>query len=73
MVTGGYDAGWFRAAPADRKIVACIASKVNRKVAIPPDALFCRQCHQIEIMTYVARTLAPLDKLAERREHIAEV
>jgi hypothetical protein len=31
----GYDAGWFRAALAERGVAACIPSKSNRKVAIP--------------------------------------
>jgi transposase len=46
----GYDADWFRAALADRKIIACIPSKVNRKVPIPHDAALYRQRHKIEIM-----------------------
>ena len=46
----GYDADWFRAALADRKIVACIPSKVNRKRPIPHDAALYRQRHKIEIM-----------------------
>jgi hypothetical protein len=32
----GYDADWFRAALAKRRIAACIPSKSNRKIAIPP-------------------------------------
>ena len=31
----GYDADWFRAALAKRRIQACIPSKSNRKIAIP--------------------------------------
>ena len=31
----GYDADWFRAALAERKIKACIPSKSNRKITIP--------------------------------------
>ena len=46
----GYDADWFRAALADRKIAACIPSEVNRKVPIPRDAAPYRQRHKIEIM-----------------------
>ena len=46
----GYDANWFRAAPADRKIAACIPSKANRKVPIPHDTVLYRQRHKIEIM-----------------------
>ena len=33
----GYDANWFREALAIRKIIACIPSKSNRKIAIPHD------------------------------------
>ena len=39
----GYDADWFRAALAGRKIAACIQSKVNRKVPIPHDTALYRQ------------------------------
>jgi len=46
----GYDADWFRAALADRKITACIPSKVNRKVPIPHDPTLYRQRYKIEIM-----------------------
>lgn len=46
----GYDADWFRAALADRKITACIPSKVNRKLPIPHDPALYRQRHKIEIM-----------------------
>lgn len=46
----GYDADWFRAALADRKIAACIPSKVNRKIPIPHDTTLYRQRHKIEIM-----------------------
>jgi transposase len=46
----GYDADWFRTALADRKITACIPSKVNRKVTIPHDAALYRQRHKIENM-----------------------
>ena len=35
----GYDADWFRAALAKRRVAACIPSKSNRKLAIPYDAL----------------------------------
>ena len=38
----GYDADWFRAALAKRKITACIPSKANRKVPIPYDTAFYR-------------------------------
>ena len=46
----GYDADWFRAALAERKIVACIPSKANRRVPIPHDAALYRHRHKIEIM-----------------------
>ncbi len=46
----GYDADWFRAALADRRISACIPSKANRKVPIPHDAASIVTRHKIEIM-----------------------
>ena len=46
----GYDADWFRAALADRKITACIPSKTNRNSPIPHNAKLYRQRHKIEIM-----------------------
>ena len=46
----GYDADWFRAALAKRRIVACIPSKSNRKTAIPYDAVLYKQRHKIENM-----------------------
>ena len=46
----GYDADWFRAALAKRRITACIPSKSNRKVAIPYDAVLYKQRHRIENM-----------------------
>ena len=46
----GYDADWFRAALAERKITACIPSRKNRKVPIPHDTALYRQRHKIEIM-----------------------
>ena len=45
-----YDADWFRAALASRKIEACIPSKSNRKIAIPQDTVLYRQRHKIENM-----------------------
>jgi transposase len=45
-----YDADWFRAALAERKIIACIPSKKNRKVPIPRDTALYRQRHKVEIM-----------------------
>jgi len=44
----GYDADWFRAAMADRKISACIPSKTNRKTPIPDDPTLYRQRYKIE-------------------------
>jgi transposase len=35
LAVKGYDADWFRAALAKRRIAVCIPSKSNRKVAIP--------------------------------------
>ena len=46
----GYDADWFRDALADRKISACILSRVNRKVPIPHDPVLYKQRHKIENM-----------------------
>ena len=46
----GYDADWFRAALAKRRITACIPSKANRKTAIPHDAVLYKQRHKIENM-----------------------
>ena len=36
LADNGYDADWFRDALATRGIAACIPSKSNRKVPIPP-------------------------------------
>ena len=46
----GYDANWFREALAIRKIIACIPSKSNRKIAIPHDRKLYQQRHKVEIM-----------------------
>ena len=46
----GYDADWFRAGLAKRRITPCIPSKANRKTAIPYDALLYKQRHKIENM-----------------------
>lgn len=46
----GYDAGWFRAALAQRGITACILSKSNRKSPIHYDRTLYRQRHKIENM-----------------------
>ena len=44
----GYDADWFRAALAKRRIAACIPSKSNRKIPIPHNQGLYRQRHKIE-------------------------
>ena len=44
----GYVADWFRAALAKRRIIPCIPSKSNRKIAIPHDAVFYKERHKIE-------------------------
>ena len=46
----GYDADWFRAALAERKIEACISSRSNRKIPIPHDPVLYRKRHKIENM-----------------------
>ena len=46
----GYDADWFRADLAKRRIAACIPFKSNRKTPIPFDAALYRQRHKIEVM-----------------------
>ena len=46
----GYDADWFRTALAERGIIACIPSKVNRKAPIPHDTTLYRRRHKIENM-----------------------
>ncbi|OCJ63324.1 transposase [Agrobacterium tumefaciens] len=46
----GYDADWFRAALAERKIDACIPSRSNRKVPVPHDPVLYRKRHKIENM-----------------------
>lgn len=46
----GYDADWFRAALARKKINACIPSRGNRKQPIPHDPVLYRQRHKIENM-----------------------
>ena len=45
----GYDSNTFRAALAERGIVACIPLKKNRKAPIPYDKKLYRQLHRIEI------------------------
>jgi transposase len=46
----GYDADWFRTALAERKIIACIPSRTNRKVPITHDTVLYRKRHKIENM-----------------------
>ena len=46
----GYDADWFRRALAERGIMACIPSKLNRKNPIEHDRQLYRQRHKIENM-----------------------
>ena len=46
----GYDADWFRAALAERKMDACIPSRSNRKVPIPHDPVHYKKRHKIENM-----------------------
>ena len=81
----GYDADWFRAALAKRRILACIPSKTNRKTAIPHDALLYKQRHKIENMfgrlkdwrrIHPIRPLRPhllLGNLHRRSRHILAV
>jgi transposase len=52
----GYDADWFRAALAKRRIDACIPSKTNRKTAIPHDAVLPKQRHKIETCSDASKT-----------------
>jgi hypothetical protein len=49
-LAAAYDADWFRAGLAKRRITPCIPSKANRKTAIPYDALLYKQRHKIENM-----------------------
>ena len=81
----GYDADWFRAALAKRRITACIPSKANRKTAIPHDAVLYKQRHNIENMfgpqrlaahPHPIRPLRPyllLGNLHRRSRHILAV
>lgn len=47
----GSDANWFREALANRKIEACLPSKINCTVHIPHAVVFYRQRHKIENMS----------------------
>ena len=59
----GYDADWFRDALAERKIAACIPSKVNRKVQIPHDTALYRRRHKIENMFGRCPPSAPMAQI----------
>src|SRR5271163_1424909 len=52
----GYDADWFRAALAKRRITPCIPAKANRKTAIQHDAVLYKQRHKIENMFGASKT-----------------
>ena len=65
----GYDADWFRAALAKRRIAACIPSKSNRKTAIPYDALLFRR-HKIENMFGASRLAAHPHPIRPLRPHL---
>lgn len=46
----GYDADWFRAALAERKIDACIPLRCNRTVPVLHEPVPCRKRRKIENM-----------------------
>ena len=52
----GYDADWFRAALAERKIITCIPPKANRKVPIPHDTVLYRKRHKRRTCSEKSRT-----------------
>ena len=52
----GYDADWFRAALAKRRIIPCIPSKANRKTAIPHDAVLYKQRHRSKTCSGASKT-----------------
>ena len=66
----GYDADWFRAALAKRRIAACIPSKSNRRLAIPYDALLYKQRHKIENMLAPQRLAAHPHPIRPLRPHL---
>jgi transposase len=65
----GYAADWFRAALAERRIAACIASKINRKPAIPHDAVLYKQRHKIENMFGRLQDWRPIHTRYDRCAH----
>ncbi len=52
----GYDADWFRAAPANRSSIACNLSKANRRVQIPHDRILYLQRHRSKTCSANSRT-----------------
>ena len=64
----GYDADWFRAALAERKIAACIPSKSNRKVPIPHDTALYRQRHKVENFFQRAKRYRRIGTRYEKRD-----
>ena len=85
-LAAAYDADWFRAGLAKRRITPCIPSKANRKTTIPYDALLYKQSHKIENMfgrlkdwrriAHPIRPLRPhllLGNLHRRSRHILAV
>ena len=64
-----YDADWFRAAFAQRKITAYIPSKANRKVPIPHDPALYRQRHRIENTFGRLRDWRRIHTRYDRRAH----
>ena len=81
----GYDADWFRAALAKRRIAACIPPKSNRKTAIPHDAVLTNSATELKTCSGVQRLAAHphpirplrpyllLGNLHRRRRHILAV
>ena len=65
----GYDADWFRAALAKRRITPCIPSKANRKTAIPHDALLYKQRHKIKNMFGRLKDRRPIHTRYDRCAH----
>ena len=66
----GYDAGWFRAALAERGIAACIPSKINRKTPIHHDRNLYRQRHKIENMFGRLKDWRRIHTLRQMRPHL---
>jgi transposase len=65
----GYDADWFRAGRAKRRIAACIPSKSNRKTPIPFDAALYKQRHKIEAMFGRLKDWRPIHTRYDRCAH----